>query len=560
MQKPADSRRTAMICLLLALVTVSIYFPIRNHEFIDFDDLQYIAENPIVQGGITRAGIIWAFTTDLTGNWHPLTWLSHMLDCQMFGLDAGAHHMVNVGIHVINAILLLLVLRQMTGALWQSAFVAAVFALHPLHVESVAWASERKDVLSALFWILTMWAYVHYSKRPGLKRYVPVVIFLALGLMAKPMLITIPFVLLLMDFWPLGRMGSAPMSTSVKQTDRRPPRSVTHPADFTRLIVEKIPLFILSAASALVTLTVQSKGGAVTSVQKLSLGLRIENSLVSYVEYIAKTFWPTNLAVFYPHPLDALQTLVVLGAGLLLIIISAAVLITKLRYPFLITGWVWYLVTLLPVIGIIQIGGQAMADRYMYLPMIGLLIMVAWLVPSLLSHWKEKRSFMAAAAILAISSCALATSNQLSYWENDLTLFKHANAVTTNNYIADAHLGAALGKAGDLNGAFNYLAESLRLKPEDAGTQNNMGICLAQQGRLSEAMRHFEEAVRIDSNHWNAHYNLGLILAGKGNFQEAIGHFRTVLRIKPDSREAGSELEKAEEHLARMKEPNMNHH
>ena len=510
-------RREGLVCLFLVLTVLAVYWQVGSHEFVNFDDKDYITENQQVQAGLTLKSIAWAFTSTHAGNWHPLTWLSHMLDCQIYGLNPKGHHFTSVFFHILNSILLFLIFKKMTGVFWKSAFVAALFALHPLQVESVAWAAERKDVLSTFFWMLTMGAYILYVKNPGIKKYLLTVLLFALGLMAKPMLITLPFVLLLLDYWPLGRFNK---------------RSLAY-----ALVREKIPLFALAAASSIVTFFAQQSGGAVRSLDTLPLFVRISNALVSYISYIVKMILPHNLAVLYPHP-KGFPMWQVAGACLLLVFISLMAVKIFKRRPYFAVGWLWYLGTLVPVIGLVQVGHQAMADRYTYIPLIGIFIIIAWGVSDIAARWRyKKEGFVAASAILLLILMAV-TWFQLGYWANSITLFSHAIIVTENNSTAHNNLGVALKGQGKLSEAIEHYNEALRIRPKYADTHNNLGNVLADQGKLSEAIKHYTEALRIKPNHANAHNNLGNALFDQGRISEAISYYYKALRIKPNNADA----------------------
>jgi hypothetical protein len=450
---------------VLTLSTLAVYWQVQGHAFVTYDDYQYVVENPHVRHGLTLRGIAWAFTTGYASNWHPLTWLSHMLDCTLYGLNPMGHHVNSLLLHLANTLLLFWVLRRMTTALWRSAFVAALFALHPLHVESVAWVAERKDLLSTLFWMMTMGAYALYVERPGLGRYLFTLLLFALGLMAKPMLVTLPFVLLLLDYWPLGRRHHPPL----------------------RLIREKLPFFALTAISSMITFSVQKSWGAV--IFTLPLKDRIANALVSYVTYIAKTIWPANLACFYPHPLDTLPLWQVGGSLLLLVSISVFVIRARQRCPYLPVGWFWYLGTLVPVIGLVQVGAQAMADRYTYVPLIGLFLITAWTAAEVGSKGSALR--MSLWVGMLIPFLAVGSWLQAQSWQTSVTLFEHTLTVTRNNLIAHNNLGN---------------------NPNHATSHNNLGSVFMQQGRLQEAIAHLSKAVQIDPEMQEARYNLRIAL------------------------------------------------
>ncbi|MCD6353687.1 MAG: tetratricopeptide repeat protein [Proteobacteria bacterium] len=545
----SNRSRNLLICLFIIIATLAVYWQVRDHEFISLDDPTYITENSQIKDGFTKDGIIWAFTTTYASNWHPLTWRSHMLDVTLFGMDAGWHHLTNLFLHIVNSILLFLILFRMTGALWQSALAAALFALHPLHVESVAWASERKDVLSTFFWLLTMGAYMRYAKRPAGKRYLLILIFFVLGLMAKPMLVTLPFVLLLMDYWPLGRIKK--VSGIRGQGSGIPPDMRT--AKVTRLLLEKAPLFMLAAASCIVTFVAQQKGGAVSSLELLSLKVRIANAVVSYSGYLVKMIWPHNLAIYYPHP-GALPMWQVAGSGLLLICLSLVMLRATRKYPYLATGWLWYLGTLVPVIGLVQVGQQAMADRYTYVPLIGLFILIAWGIPDLIGRWRYKKIILTISGIAVIVIFAAATWSQLGYWKNSVTLFERTVNVTTNNFLALNNLGNALAKEGKVKEAIQHYIESIRINPNFTKAHNNFGLVLAKQGNLNEAIRHFSEALRIKPDYAKAHNNLGAALARKGNLKGAVQHYKEAIRIEPDYAKAHYSLGVILKHEGRFNE------
>ncbi|MGZ3593124.1 MAG: tetratricopeptide repeat protein [Syntrophales bacterium] len=559
MNESDNNRRTLLICIFLATAVIAIYWQVNNHDFINFDDNEYMTENRHVQTGLTSGNVTWAFTTFHAGNWHPLTWISHMLDCQLFGLKPGWHHLVNLLFHIANTLLLFFIFHRMTKALWQSAFVAAVFAIHPLHVESVAWVAERKDVLSTFFWMLTMGAYAFYVQRRELKRYLLAIFFFALGLMAKPMLVTLPFVLLLLDYWPLRRLTIGKSSVSehtqsekslnTRSKSKKRGRSTKKPEHVNKterenrqhpaighIILEKIPFFVLSLASSIVTYIAQQKRGAVGSLQNYPLLVRIENALVSYCSYIGKMVWPENLAVLYPHP-GMLPPWQVVGAVLFLVITTSLVIRTAKRYPYLTTGWLWYLGTLVPVIGLVQVGVQAMADRYTYVPIIGLLITVAWGAPELLKKWRYRNAALATLAVIILCIFSFVSWKQAQYWRNSITLFTHALDVTTNNDTAHSNLGHSLLKQGKLEEAIHHYSEAVRICPKCYEENNNLGIALQEQGRVEEAISHYVEAIRLNPNYIKAYVNLGEALASQGKFTEAMAFFSQALQIKPDSAE-----------------------
>ena len=585
-------RRPGFLCLLLALATLIVFLPVAHQGFVNYDDSDYVTDNTHVQSGLKWANIVWAFTTGHASNWHPLTWLSHMLDAQLFGQRAGPQHLVSVGFHIANTLLLFLLLQRMTGARWRSALVAALFGLHPLHVESVAWASERKDVLSAFFFMLTLGAYVRYAEArspkaegripeagggqkksepgspylvaranrlPAMAWYVLALFLFLLGLMSKPMLVTLPFVLLLLDYWPLRRF----------ELDLQKPMRKR----LLLLIVEKLPFLALAAASSVITFIVQRKGGAVST--SISVGARIANALVSYVRYLGKMFWPLDLSILYPHPghWAVWQTL---AAAALLLVISVAVFLLARRRPYLAVGWLWFLGTLIPVIGLIQVGIQSMADRYMYIPIIGLLIMLVWGIDELVPAWPWRGKALAAASAVALAACAGLTVRQVHFWRDSEALFRHAVQVTRDNYLAYNNLGFYLSGLGRTAEAMEYYRSSLkinpayedalnnlgyalagqkkyaeaiplyeaalRIRPNHAEVNNNLGNALSETGKIDEAIKHYLIALQQNPDHADAHNNLGIALAMKGKLDEAIQEYRESLRLKPDDAQAHNNL------------------
>jgi len=549
-------RNKLLICFVLITAILISFWQAKDFDFINLDDLQYVTENPHVQSGLSLKGIAWAFTTTHASNWHPLTWLSHMLDVQLFGLKPGWHHLVNVFFHIVNTVLLFLVFNRMTRALWPSAFVAALFALHPLHVESVAWVSERKDVLSTFFWMLTMGAYAFYVEKPDTKKYLLTLGVFALGLMAKPMLVTLPFVLLLLDYWPLNRFQTPipaggnssrlPDANNPGAKKKKPKKSADRnnaeikkalkpsgqwPA-LLALIKEKIPFFALSAASCIITFYAQEKGGAVGSLDILPFNARMANAIVSYVDYIEKMIWPRNLAVFYPHP-GIRPVWLFLGSALTLLIITIIVLRSAKRFSYLATGWLWYLGTLVPVIGLVQVGLQALADRYTYVPLIGLFVIIAWGVPDLTRKWHNRKTLMALSSSLILAILMFSTWSQAKYWQNSITLFEHAIKATTDNYVAHNNLGVALTKIGEKEKAAFHYSEAIRIKPNFENAHYNLGNYLASRGMTAEAIVQYSEAIRIKPTYSKAHNNLGAMLASQGKFQEAIVQYEKALRTEP---------------------------
>jgi tetratricopeptide (TPR) repeat protein len=540
----------AIVAIFLLVIVWIAFGQVLRHEFVDYDDHAYVDLNPIVTSGLTPGGIQWAFTHVHASNWHPLTTISHMLDCQLYGLQPWGHHLTNILLHAAAAILLFLALRELTGGLWPSLFVAAIFAVHPLRVESVAWVSERKDVLSGVFFMLTLWSYARYARSngPSSFRYITVVVFFAFGLMCKPTLVTLPFVLLLLDFWPLGRTqpsSSRARGITASQCQRR--------NTWSWLVIEKVPLFVLSAASCVATLLAQKQ--ALELSLKPPLGERVGNALVSYAMYLGQMIWPARLAVLYPYPEGNLKVLQVVLALLLLLIISAAVFLWRKKYPFLVTGWLWYLGMLVPMIGIVQVGSQVRADRYTYLPQIGLYLLVAWGGMELFHRWHRSREVLTVAAVLAVAALTAGSYFQTSYWRDTETLWKHAIATTSNNYIAHVNLAHALSQSGRFDEAIAECREALKIKPDLAAAHNNLGDALIQnkqgggtvpgQNALDEAIGHFRAALQIKPDFMQARSNLGNVLLQKGQVDEAIAQFRKTLEIEPNDAEAEFSLGKA---------------
>lgn len=572
---PTALSRPAVLCLLLALATLAVYCRVGGYDFVNYDDSDYVTANRHVQAGLKWENVVWAFKTGHASNWHPLTWLSHELDCQLFGVSAGPQHLVNLGLHVVNMLLLFLVLWQMTRAYWRSAVVAGLFALHPLHVESVAWISERKDVLSTLFFLLTLWAYARYAvcdrqgttldagaenqSRKASGFYVLALVFYVLGLMSKPMLVTLPCVLLLLDYWPLGRI-----ELSFKCWKARLGL---------KLLLEKLPFFALSAASSVITFIAQQKGGAVST--SLPVADRVANALVSYVRYIGKMFLPVDLSVLYPHP-GHWPVGVTLGCALLLGIISFGVLFLGRRWRFLPVGWLWFVGMMVPVIGLVQVGIQAMADRYTYVPMIGLFIVLVWGLGESFPGNPERKKWLGTGAVLSLLGCGLVTARQAQYWRDSEALFQHAVDTTSDNYLAYNNLGFYYSGKGQIDKAMENYRKSIAIKPtyEDAlnnlgyalagrkqfleaipyykaalrsaprqvEVHNNLGNALSELGRIDEAIAHYEVALGQDPEHADAHNNLGIALAMQGKLEEAINHFQQAIRFKANYASAHGNL------------------
>jgi protein O-mannosyl-transferase len=512
-----QGRWVAAVCFALAAITFAAFGQTLHHPFLDFDDNAYVYENPVVAQGLTWNGIVWAFSFHAS-NWHPLTWLSHMLDCQVYGLQPGGHHLTNVLIHAATVIALFLVLRQMTGALWRSAFVAAVFAIHPLRVESVAWVAERKDVLSGFFFVLTVGAYVHYARRPrALGRYGLVVLLFALGLMCKPMLVTLPVVLLLLDYWPLRRAERV-----------------------SALVLEKLPLLALSAASCVATLVAQQQG--IESVGPYSAPVRLANALVSCVVYLGQMIWPSRLAAFYPYPLHGLPAGEVALAGLLLAGASAVAFGQRRKKPWILAGWLWYLVMLLPVLGIIQVGRQAHADRYTYLPQIGIYLAVTWLAAELAAKWRVGEWALGILMGAIVAALTVSAWKRTAYWQNSEILWAHAIACTTDNGVAHSNLGTALAEQGKREEALEQFQIATQINPGYADFHNNFGNALYQEGKASDAAAQYQIALQEASGDPVVHNNLGNALEQVGKMDEAMAQYQIALQINPRYAEAEYDL------------------
>lgn len=570
---PSRQRRGPPLWIALALVvgTLLIYWPVTNHDFVNFDDTDFVTANPHVQAGFTLDSFKWAWHSEVARNWHPITMLTHMMDCQLFGLNAGRHHLVNLLFHVANVLLLFQILRLMTGAVWRSAFIAALFAWHPLHVESVAWIAERKDVLSTFFWFLTILAYMRYARDKSKLFYALSVVFFALGLMSKPMLVTGPFVLLLLDYWPLARVS--------KQK--------------ARLLWEKIPFLLMSAILCVITYSIQKNGGAMLTGSNLPLGSRVENAFLSYVRYIGKMFWPSHLAGLYLRSGDWPLWQVGLAASALALV-SIIVIAQARRRPWLAVGWFWYLGTLVPVIGIVQVGMQSMADRFTYVPLIGIFIIVTWAACELARFWRLPEFALGVAATLVLTACMALTVLQVAYWQNSETFFQRMIAVDANNYMAHYNLANFyVHQKRDEEAAAHYQM-ALKAEPNYADAHNNFAGLLLQQRHYDEAIEHYNAAIRInpqflnyfnlanaladaasarhDSNEFaeavrtygqalalnpnsdEAHKNLGLTWEAQGKEAEAAAEFREAARLNPASGDAHLNLADALSHLGRLDE------
>lgn len=520
------------IALALAVATLAVYAPVVRHGFVDYDDAEYVFRNPRVRAGLSAEGIAWAFTSVEAANWHPLTWLSHMLDCQMFGLRPAGHHATNLVLHTLNVVLLFLTLARLTGGLWPSAAVAALFALHPLNVESVAWVAERKNLLSTLFWILAVAAHGWYARRPGPARYVAVVTATALALMSKPMAVTLPFALLLLDFWPLGRMRRGTIG---------------------RLVVEKLPLLALAALTSAITFEAHLTGGSVVAVDAIPPGARAANAIVSYAAYVGKIVWPARLGVFYPHRESSLPMAQVVATCAALVLVTAAALRAARRAPYLAVGWLWYLGTLLPVIGIVQVGTQAMADRYAYVPAIGLFVALSWGAAALAPRRPLSRA-LAVAAAAALVALAVRTSQQVRVWRDSLSLFASTIAAVPDSWVAHYNLGNALMASGRTAEAEAQFSETVRLQPRFARGHNNLGDALDALGRHEPAVAAYREAIRVNPDLAEAHNNLGTSLAALGRLEEAEATLREALKRQPEFVEAWFNLGVTLRRLGRLGE------
>ena len=515
-------RRDLLICAGLALAVLAVFIQATTFDFINLDDADYVSGNPHVRGGPTIRNVLWAFGTFRNGNWHPLTWLSHMVDCRLFGVRPGPHHLTNVLLHAANGVLLYVFLRRATAETWPSAFASALFALHPLHVESVAWVSERKDVLSTMFWMLVLCAWTVYAEAPRPSRYAAALLLFAVGLTCKPMLVTLPFVLLLVDFWPLRRRPSL------------------------GLAAEKLPFLLLSAVSCVITYRAQISGGAVVGTDVIPLGVRIANASLSPVRYAARMVWPSGLAAFYP--IGRVPWWQAGGAALLLALGTVTALGQRRRRPFVPVGWFWFLGTLVPVIGLVQVGSQSLADRYTYVPLIGLFLIVAWGSAELAGRMRPRGvpvALPAASACGVLLVLAILSWRQAALWKSSAALFSHAVAVTENNWLAHANLASALALQGRTDEAVAHYEEALRINPGHARSHNNLGFILAARGRLDDAIVQYTEALRNHPDYALAHDNLGVALAKQGRIAEAIAHFREALRGLPDDAAAHYDLANA---------------
>jgi tetratricopeptide (TPR) repeat protein len=538
MPKAMKKSLTAFIYFVLAASTLLVFWQVRNFDFTNYDDNLYVYENSHVLNGLTADNIFWAFTTGHTGYWHPLTWLSLMLDCQLFGPNPGRIHLVSLFLHVVNTLLLFAVLRKMTGALWPSAFVAALFAVHPMHVESVAWIAERKDVLSTLFLLLTLAAYVGYVRGGGLFRYLLTVLLFILGLLAKPMLVTLPFVLLLLDYWPLKRFSIADCQLPIEKNPKSKIQNLKFTQSFWRLIIEKVPFFALSMVSSVITFIVQKVSGAVININALPLQDRVANAIVSYMRYIGKMVWPQNLAVFYPFDIGNFTYLQITLCAILLLVISIFVIGFGRKQKYLLVGWFWFIGTLIPVIGLVQVGAQALANRYTYISYIGLFIMIAWGLPELLSKWPQRKIALGLSMVIVLTILGICAHQQVSYWNNGTSLFTHVIKVTQDNYFAHYGLGISYKNLGCHQDAIESYKQAIRINPDYDEAYNDLGISYFILGRYQDAIEAYKQAIRINPDLAKAYNNLGNACLFLERYQDAIESYKQAIGIKPDLAEA----------------------
>ena len=526
--KQMEISRTVLICIVLAVVTFVAFEGVRNNNFVFYDDDKYITSNEYVQKGLSFESVKWAFTTRYQGNWHPLTWMSHLIDSTVFGMNPAGPHLVSVGFHVANVILLFLILKKMTGTIWPSAFVAALFGVHPLAVESVAWAAERKNVLSTFFAFLTIWAYLWYSQKPEWRRYVLIAILFAAGLLSKSMLVTLPLVLILLDYWPMCRFGDLNGRQWLWRT-----------------IIDKTPLIAISAAFCVVTYLAQVNAGAAADMGSLPLGLRVSNALMSYVRYIGKVFYPTSLAALYPLDMNGYPSWQVIACLVLLLVLTAAVIIERHRLRFLLTGWLWYLGTLVPVIGLVQVGVQSMADRYMYLPSIGIYIIVAWLAGKIVEKLRLPKIVPAITGVVIMVVLILITRIQVGYWKDSESLFRHTLDITTNNYVMYSNYGQALRSKGRLDEAINNFRRALEISPDWIEAHEKLANTLQEKGQDAEAVTEFELVLLAMPHKAETRSRYGISLLKINQFEKAIDQFGIVLAADPCNMRALNNLYKA---------------
>jgi len=550
--------REWIICIFIVMIILAVYWQVGNHDFISYDDRAYVTKNHVVKTGLNLESVKWAFTATYEHNWHPLTWLSHMLDYQIYGLNPGGHHFTNILFHIANSILLFLIFRRMTKAVWESAFIAILFAIHPLHVESVAWVAERKDVLSTFFWMLTIGAYVFYCENPGTKRYLLTVSLFALGLMAKPMVVTLPFVLLLIDYWPLNRLHKKqfikinPLKEEAQERKSSNKRKIkksrakktvsnheTQKLDFqwtaiSRLIYEKIPFLALALVSCIITIYAQQK--LIQPLWSLPISLRIGNAIISYSHYLINMIWPFKLALYYPHPIT-LSLWQVVASCIFLVVVSSFAIVTLRKFHYFAVGWFWYMGTLLPVIGIIQVGAQSMADRYTYIPLIGIFIVIVWGTSDLIQRWEYigKKSILVLAGGIVLSVLLITTWMQVGYWKNSETLYQHALNVTTKNDVMHYNMGVISLERGKIAEAINHHTAAIAIDPYYVDAHLNLGDALDKMGERDKAMKHYAMVLKIAPQHFKAHLRLGNIFFEQNKTDRALIHFSKAIRLDPGS-------------------------
>jgi protein O-mannosyl-transferase len=519
------SQRDIIIFTFLVAAVILVYGQVQHHDFLSYDDKAYVTQNPYVKNGWSLDGLKWALTSRHHSHWHPLTWLSHMTDCQLFGLHPGWHHLSNLFLHVMNTLLLFFVLKKMTGAAFKSAFVAALFALHPLHVETVAWVADRKDLLCGFFWLMTLWGYCFYTERSSIRRYFLVFGLFVCALMAKPMAISLPIILLLLDYWPMNRfvLKNHMEKQDLNQTNRRA---------FERLILEKVGFFVLVGISASITVLSMKKGHAVNLFKLIPDAQTLARAMVHYGIYIHKTFWPAGLAVPYSL-VRSYSHWQILGSAVLFFGTSLFVCLKAKRYPYLPVGWLWFIITLLPVIGIIKFGPQKVADRYTYLPLVGLFIMVAWGIPDAIKKWPHRRwavILSSASAVAVLMACSWA---QVGQWKDSESLFLHAIRFTEGNFKTHTNLGVILVEKGEYGRATHHFGEAINIKPDYVEAYNNMGIVLRITGRVEEAKAYYHKALQISPKFSKAHYNLGVAFEGEGRLEDALHHYGEAVKRNP---------------------------
>jgi protein O-mannosyl-transferase len=528
--RPYRSSRsqTMFLALILVLISLALYHPVGRHPFVNYDDGRYISDNGHVKFGLSWDSVRWAFTSFDESNWHPVTWLSHMLDCDLFGLSPAGPHYVNAGLHAFDAALLFGLLYSATGFLWRSFMVGALFALHPINVESVAWIAERKNILSLFFFLAALGAYTWYARKPGIKRYTAVALLFALGLMSKPQVITFPFVLLLWDYWPLQRLGIA------DNTNFGSPEEHIVQANFRRLLLEKLPLFLMCVPSAILTMKAQTAAGAVTSFVRYSMGIRIANAVVAYAKYLGKALWPANLSIMYPYQPASLTAVQILLSVLLVLSVTFAVVASRRRY--LLVGWFWFLGTLVPMIGIVQVGVQSMADRYAYLPFIGLFIAACWGMAELAAYRRIAGKWLVVSCTALLAMLALLSHHQIGYWSSDLALWSHAAAITSDNYVAEDGIGNALLEQGELESAMPHFRRAAAIRPNDPLSNSNLAFYKLQKGDLVGALAQYKTVTKITSDERsraNALVNMGMIEHQFGDFAAARDDFRAAVKLRP---------------------------